>query len=271
VWKVYVYMGLVAIEQLSAIAFAANRTKTTRRTITNVVLMLAWTFIGVPLLSMPVEGYAGTHPLWHRPAWMQGGAFVVVDLMMFDLFMWTLHRLSHKNKFLWRFHAMHHLDERIDMSTAFRFHPVELALIVSLRASLMMVWAIPFHTLVLWRTIVLVEGAFQHLENVRFPRWVEKTIGRIIVLPGFHTVHHSADLPYTDTNFGSLLSIWDHLAGTTLLQSPLPGMKRGLDGHTDPNVLGILVAPFTLDVDRGGERAKAAADAPVASAIPSVT
>jgi sterol desaturase/sphingolipid hydroxylase (fatty acid hydroxylase superfamily) len=139
---------------------------------------------------------------------------------------------------------------------------VELVLIVSLRAALMMVWAIPFHTLVLWRTIVLVEGAFQHLENVRFPRWVENTIGRVLVLPGFHTVHHSADLPYTDTNFGSVLSIWDQLAGTTLLQSPLPGMKRGLDDHTDPNVLGVLVAPFTLDVDRAARTPPAAVSVP---------
>ena len=65
--------------------------------------------------------------------------------------------------------------------------------------------------------------------------------------PDMHKVHHHYQMPYTDSNFGNIFSVWDRLFGTfsTLNREEL---VYGLDTHLDPNennkLSNLLKIPF---------------------------
>ena len=54
---------------------------------------------------------------------------------------------------------------------------------------------------------------FNH-SNMNLPRWVDRTIGYLIVTPRMHRVHHHEEVPYTDANYGNIFSFWDRIFGT---------------------------------------------------------
>ena len=56
------------------------------------------------------------------PYWVK----VAVTVLIFDFAIWAQHLITHKVPVLWRFHRVHHADRDIDVSTAIRFHPVEI-------------------------------------------------------------------------------------------------------------------------------------------------
>jgi len=53
---------------------------------------------------------------------------LVIALLVFDLTIWAQHLASHKVPLFWRLHQVHHADRDIDVTTAVRFHPIEIAL-----------------------------------------------------------------------------------------------------------------------------------------------
>lgn len=55
------------------------------------------------------------------PFWVQ---FLTVILLC-DVSIYWAHRFSHRNKFLWRFHRVHHTAERLDWIAAYREHPFD--------------------------------------------------------------------------------------------------------------------------------------------------
>lgn len=72
----------------------------------------------------------------------------------------------------------------------------------------------------------------------------------ILVSPDMHKIHHHYKLPYTDSNYGNIFSIWDRIFGT------FSYMERetiiyGLDTHMDPNennkLVSLLKIPFQKD------------------------
>jgi sterol desaturase/sphingolipid hydroxylase (fatty acid hydroxylase superfamily) len=248
----YTYLGVVLLQQFVTLIACAKqyRKRVGVRASSNLGVLVLWMAVAPTVMRLlPVEAYAGAHPLWARPDWMRSGWFVLVDIACIDLFMWAYHIVAHKNKWLWRLHSVHHFDERLDTSTALRFHPIEFVLVMCVRSVFYMIWAVPFQTIVLWRVVLFAFSIWGHLEWVRFPKWFEDTFGKVFVLPAFHVVHHTSRLPYTDTNFGTVFSIWDRIAGTTLLDKPRPDMKRGVDDHEEPGLIGTLVQPFTTIPD----------------------
>ena len=61
--------------------------------------------------------------------------FLLVILIL-DFAIWLQHLLTHKIGFLWRIHRVHHSDTQMDVSTAIRFHPIEIALSMALKIGL---------------------------------------------------------------------------------------------------------------------------------------
>ena len=53
---------------------------------------------------------------------------IVVSFLVLDFAVWLSHLGSHKIPLLWRIHRMHHSDTDIDVTTAVRFHPLEILL-----------------------------------------------------------------------------------------------------------------------------------------------
>ena len=140
------------------------------------------------------------------PFWAE---FILVILIL-DFFIWLQHLLTHKIGFLWRIHRVHHSDTEMDISTAIRFHPIEIALSMALKIGL--VYALGAEPLLVLTFEILLNGSsmFNHA-NIKIPNQIDKFLRLLIVTPDMHRIHHSSDRIEHDTNFGFALSIWDHI------------------------------------------------------------
>lgn len=144
---------------------------------------------------------------------------VIVAIILLDYTLWWWHRANHLLPVLWRFHLVHHVDRDLDSSTALRFHFGELTLSVFYRAGqIVLIGADPF-SVWLWQTILFASILFHH-GNVRLPRGFERMLVRFIVTPRMHGIHHSDRREETNSNWSSLLSIWDSLHRTLRLDVP---------------------------------------------------
>ncbi len=147
------------------------------------------------------------------PAW---GVFVLSFLAL-DLTIWAQHVATHKIGFLWRLHRVHHTDPDVDVSTALRFHPAEIALSLGWKVAVVILLGASVEA-VLWFQIVLNASALFNHANVKLPDWLDSVLRPFIVTPAMHRVHHSILQNESDTNYGFFLSIWDRIFGTYTAQ-----------------------------------------------------
>lgn len=173
-------------------------------------------------------------------------AHFVGAILLFDLWTYVWHRAGHRLPGLWKFHRMHHSDPQMDVTTANRFHLVEILISSVLRVALIPLLGITFLEVVAYETLLQLVVQLQHA-NVMLPRPVERMMRLVLVTPLMHKVHHSRDQPETDSNFASLFSFWDRLFRTFRLRSDPENIRLGLDGfdRTDRQDLrGLLRTPF---------------------------
>jgi len=171
---------------------------------------------------------------------------VVLAVVVLDYTLWIWHYANHKLPFLWRFHVAHHVDRDLDASTALRFHFGETALSVPYRALQVLIAGAEPVALWTWQALLFVSILFHH-SNVRLPLGLERFLVRLIVTPRMHGIHHSDRKLETDTNWSSLLSAWDHLHGTVLLNVPQDDVAIGVPAYRDVRdvTLGkVLAIPF---------------------------
>ena len=169
-----------------------------------------------------------------------------VALLALDFWTYWWHRANHTIPLLWRFHRMHHSDPAMDVSTATRFHAGELALSSTLRLGVILVAGAPVAAIVLYDFVLLVSTQFHH-SNIALPNGMDRVLRRFIVSPNMHKVHHSDLRAEMDSNFTSILSVWDRLFGTYRERDDWRQIHFGVPGLADARfqtIGGLLRTPF---------------------------
>jgi sterol desaturase/sphingolipid hydroxylase (fatty acid hydroxylase superfamily) len=190
-----------------------------------------------------VRGRIGLLQLVQWPRWLE----TLIAVVLLDYTLWWWHWASHRVPFFWRFHLVHHVDRDLDTTTALRFHFGELALSIPVRAVQMLLIGVDAQMLWLWQTILFASILFHH-SNARLPIGLEKFLVKFVVTPRMHGIHHSDRLNETNTNWSSLLSWWDYLHGTLLLDVPQAEITIGVPAYSaasDVTIGKILLLPFT--------------------------
>ena len=212
-------------------------------TITRRALALALPLLAVgAALDAQAQGW-GLMNAFGLPLWLA----VILTVLIFDFAIWLQHLITHKIPVLWRFHRVHHADRDIDVTTAIRFHPVEIALSMVLKIGLVYLLGPPALGIIVFEIILNGTAIFNHA-NMRLPLGLDALLRRFLVTPDMHRVHHSDNRAEHDSNYGFALSIWDRLFGTYVAQ-PARGhdaMTIGLQWQDDrPSKLGwSLWLPF---------------------------
>jgi sterol desaturase/sphingolipid hydroxylase (fatty acid hydroxylase superfamily) len=142
---------------------------------------------------------------------------------------------------------VHHGDASFHVTTALRFHPGELLLALPVRLAAVVLLGVPPQGVLVFELVFGVANLLEH-GNFDLPRRVEPWVQRVLVTPALHRGHHVADWRELDTNFGTVFSFWDRLAGT--FRRPAPGQRvitglpdrRGLDA---PSLRESLLLPFS--------------------------
>jgi sterol desaturase/sphingolipid hydroxylase (fatty acid hydroxylase superfamily) len=196
-----------------------------------------------PLIVIPISVWAaGLAPRW-RPEWWSGWSGLAIDLLLLDLWIYWWHRANHEFPFLWRFHQVHHRDEFLDVTTAVRFHFGEVILSALVRAGVILLLAMPIASVVVFETLLLLATIFHH-SNLKLPRGLERALSFAIVTPSIHWVHHHALRRDTDSNYATVLSVWDRLFRSRSATPRTPEMAIGVEGQRDEALPSLLVLPF---------------------------
>ena len=197
-----------------------------------------------PFLITPLTVYFMAEALWVRPVTFSGPWIIFLDLLILDLWIYIWHRANHEVPILWRFHAIHHYDTTMDVFTAFRFHPVEVLLSACARLPIILCFAIPIETLILFETLLFCNALYHH-GNITLPDWLKRSLAKIIVSPEWHWVHHHALREDTDSHYGGLFTIWDKIFGTTRHKKRFPQMGIGVALQQDRSLFNLLfIRPF---------------------------
>tara|TARA_R110002124_G_scaffold233406_1_gene398710 strand:+ start:76213 stop:76977 length:765 start_codon:yes stop_codon:yes gene_type:complete len=199
-------------------------------------------------IILPITYWASQHTLWQRPADLYGAISLAIDIIILDLFIYFWHRTVHEIPFLWRFHEVHHLDEHLDTSSAIRFHLGEIFFATFIRALVIIVFAVPFTSVVLFEIMVLAFTLFHH-SNIALPTAFERVLSKLIITPSIHWVHHHAIRKDTDSNYGTIFSFWDILFFTQSKTRRFGAMKIGVEGKKDTRFIALLLKPFLSNKD----------------------
>ena len=177
------------------------------------------------------------------PLWL----YIILGLTVLDLIgAWLIHWLEHRVKWMWMFHLIHHTDPNIDVTSGLRHHPGENVLRLIFTTLAVLITGASFGLVMLYQTISAFFAAMTHA-NIQFPKILDKPLSWIFVTPHFHKVHHHNVLPQTDSNYGNIFSIWDHVFSTTS-HIEMENLKYGIDTHMKPeehsNIKNLLMVPF---------------------------
>jgi sterol desaturase/sphingolipid hydroxylase (fatty acid hydroxylase superfamily) len=137
----------------------------------------------------------------------------VAGFAALDLAGYVSHRLFHAFAPLWRVHQIHHSETDLDLTTSFRFHPVESLLSQGLSLATIALLGTPPGAVIIHSLAVILLDFFAH-GNIRIPESADRIFRWLIITPAMHRVHHSEDVPEQNTNFGTVFSLWDRLFGT---------------------------------------------------------
>lgn len=146
-------------------------------------------------------------PLW---------AEVLIGVLFLDLIgAYAPHWVEHKIKPLWMIHLVHHSDHHVDTTTANRHHPLESIIRFVFTLFGVLLVGAPIGIVMLYQSLSLVATQFTHA-NIKLPKKVDHFMSYVLVSPDMHKTHHHYRLPYTDSNYGNIFSLWDRLFGTYL-------------------------------------------------------
>lgn len=170
----------------------------------------------------------------------------VAAFLLLDLSFYYWHVANHRIAFLWRFHNVHHIDPDLDVSTAFRFHFVEVGLSAAFRVAQVLLIGPSLATYVIYEVAFQLGTLFHH-SNVRLPLSIERALNTVLVTPRMHGIHHSDIRDEDFTNFGVVFPWWDRFHRTLRLNVPQAQVTIGIPGYSRPGdnrVLRSFVMPF---------------------------
>lgn len=170
---------------------------------------------------------------------------ILFGLLAIDFVGYWVHRLNHKSPLFWRLHRVHHSDTKMDSSTSFRAHPLDVVLDNAAVIFAGIVFGLDINIIV-FRWIIYMPLFVAHHTSYTFPKWTDTFFGKIFVTPNLHKIHHHQNQEYTDSNYGNVFIFWDKLFGT-YKELPVREIKYGLMEFEDQKKQSawyLFISPF---------------------------
>ena len=212
-------------------------------TLTTVVVNFVLAFILVKGSQWAVANEFGLLQWIDSPVWVMA----VVGLLLLDLLgAYLAHWTEHRVPLFWRFHLVHHTDQNVDTTTANRHHPGESVIRFAFTTAAVVLLGAPIWLVFLYQSMSVILSQFNHA-NITVPRWLDRSLRTVFVTPDMHRVHHHYVLPYTDSNYGNIFSIWDRLFGTYRVMENRDiryGVDTHMEEHHHMSIRTMLGIPF---------------------------
>jgi sterol desaturase/sphingolipid hydroxylase (fatty acid hydroxylase superfamily) len=183
----------------------------------------------------------GALNLTHWPLWVE----VLIALVALDLAIYVQHVATHRIPLLWRLHQVHHADHEVDVTTALRFHPVEIVLSQVYKIGVVVLLGADPVAVIAFEIVLNACAMFNHA-NLRVPAPLDAMLRIALVTPAMHRIHHSQEPAETNSNFGFNLSVWDRIFGTYRRDARQP-LAIGLEPYRNApsaDLVWTLMLPF---------------------------
>lgn len=188
----------------------------------------AWWEGGMAKIAILADFWAGTNAAIVLAATMLVGEFVVY---------WR-HRLEHL-PLLWPMHAVHHSDEAMTWLALLRKHPLAYLLALFVDSAPLLLLGLPIWAIA---ACALVRSGWGYFIHADLP-WTLGPLGRWVISPAAHRLHHIDDIELCGSNYGGVLTLWDRLLGTWIDPAPYLDCRTGVDGGSR-GFLGEVARPF---------------------------
>jgi sterol desaturase/sphingolipid hydroxylase (fatty acid hydroxylase superfamily) len=210
---------------------------------TTLAINTAFTAASVGVFEWIVTNRIGILHLVALPVWLE----LVIALLLLDFVaQYVVHVLLHKLPWMWRFHRVHHSDERVDVTTGTRHHPGDYVFRELFALLTIVVVGVPLAFYLVYRMATVLFTYVTHA-NVAVPASVDRPLSWIFVTPLLHKFHHHHELPWTDRNYGNMFSFWDRVFGT-LVYEDVASIRYGLNDlpeGRDEDLRFQLTLPFS--------------------------
>ena len=230
----------------------SQQTRRQRRWLNNLALLFLDVVVMRLVFAVSLSGFAfivvrhgwGILPMLHLPFWTT----CALSLVIMDLIIYGQHLVFHRVPVLWRLHRVHHADTEFDVTTALRFHPIEILISMAIKFSAVEAIGAPPEAVLLFEIILNACAMFNHGNIALSIKW-DQRLRHILVTPDMHRVHHSVIALEMNSNFGFNISAWDRLFGNYRAQ-PAQGHDRmtiGLDQFRENKEMRVdkmLTQPF---------------------------
>ena len=188
-------------------------------------------------------------PLNNSSTYLVHIAIVTLSVLLLDMLIYWQHRLFHTVPMLWRFHKMHHADSHVDTTTGLRFHPVEIAMSLGIKAAAVVILGVPVIAIVIFEVALNGFALFNHA-NIRLPQKWDDRIGLVLITQRLHRIHHSQAKNESNSNYGFSVSWWDRLFNSftpraAFSDETLPiGQKDVPATKKNASIIALLQQPF---------------------------
>lgn len=188
-------------------------------------------------------------PLSNSSTYLVHIAIVTLSVLLLDMLIYWQHRLFHTVPMLWRFHKMHHADSHVDTTTGLRFHPVEIAMSLGIKAAAVVILGVPAIAIVIFEVALNGFALFNHA-NIRLPQKWDDRIGLVLITQRLHRIHHSQAKNESNSNYGFSVSWWDKLFNSftpraAFSDETLPiGQKDVPATKKNASIIALLQQPF---------------------------
>lgn len=193
--------------------------------------------------------------------------FTLLFFIAYDFGRFVAHSLLHDVPALWEFHKVHHSAQVLTWISAYRAHPVELLIMAWVPAlftglatwlfNLAMPVQVGFYTFMGLHAVLWAVNLVDNLRHSHVWLTYGRRLGRWIVSPAHHQLHHSFEPRHMGCNRGFTLAVWDRIYGTLYVPSgPAEEFRMGLGDGTDEqwnNVRRMYFRPLVASVQRLGD------------------
>ncbi|MDP5105453.1 MAG: sterol desaturase family protein [Polaribacter sp.] len=220
---------------------------------TNLILLLSTMIINVVFGIITVGIFTwidatnfGLLNMIDLPVWIE----IILAILILDFMsQYIVHYMLHKIPVMWRFHTVHHSDTHVDVTSGTRHHPIDFIFRETFALLGIIIAGLPVSYYLMYRILTVLFTYFSHAD-IQLPIKIDKTISLIFVSPNMHKFHHHYKMPWTDTNFGNIFSIWDRLFGTFIYKDT-KDIVYGVDilnANKADDILYQLKTPFRKDL-----------------------
>jgi len=212
-------------------------------TLTTIIVNFSLAFILLRTADWVTANQFGLLNAVEMPLWL----YVILGVMLLDFIgAYLAHWTEHKVKPLWMVHLVHHSDHHVDTTTANRHHPFESVVRFVFTTLGVFLIGAPIGVVMLYQSLSALLSQFNHA-NIKLSQRLDILLSYFIVSPNMHKMHHHYVLPYTDSNYGNIFSIWDRLLGTYMYLDPekiVYGVDVFPDEKENSSLRSLLKQPF---------------------------